>query len=299
MIVRRACSACPVLIVVGSVCVAVVLSLGSLSGCTTAAGPDLSRMSFSDEPLVGKFVWYDLITDDAAAARRFYGGLFGWTFEDTKGPRGDDYVLVLSDGVYIAGIVTRADPPDAEFSRWLPYVSVADVDASADRARAGGGQIVVAPLDVRLGRVAAIVDPEGAALGLARSSIGDPADATTAAAPGRVVWTELLANDDTAASLFYQAVVGYDVTTIERRGGTYTLLRAGGIDRAGVLQNPTDWDPQWLTYFGVDDPAAAAERAAALGGTVLLAPTAEVREGTMALVTDPAGAVLALQKLTS
>jgi predicted enzyme related to lactoylglutathione lyase len=257
-------------------------------------------MSFSDEPLVGKFVWYDLITDDAAAAQRFYGGLFGWTFEETKGPRGDDYVLVLDDGVYIAGIVTRPDPPDGtEFSRWLPYVSVADVDVSADRARSAGGQIVVAPLDVRLGRVAAIVDPEGAALGLARSSIGDPDDATTASAPGRVVWTELLADDDGAAASFYAAVVGYDAERIERRGGTYTLLRAGDADRAGILRNPTDWDPQWLTYFGVEDPAAAAERAAALGGRVLLAPTPEVREGTMALVTDPSGAVLALQKPTS
>ena len=41
-----------------------------------------------------------------------------------------------------------------------------------------------------------------------------------------------------------------------------------------------------------------ARRAAELGGEVLLEPTPEVREGTLALVTDPAGAVLALQKTT-
>jgi hypothetical protein len=146
--------------------------------------------------------------------------------------------------------------------------------------------------------VAAIVDAEGAALGLARSSIGDPDDTTTADAPGRVVWTELLADDDAGAASFYESVVGYKAETIERRGGLYTLLRAGGVDRAGILRNPTDWEPQWLTYFGVEDPAAAAERAAALGGQVLLEPTPEVREGTMALVTDPTGAVLALQKST-
>jgi predicted enzyme related to lactoylglutathione lyase len=257
-------------------------------------------MSFSDEPLVGKFVWYDLITDDAAVARQFYGGLFGWSFEKTKGPGGDDYFLALDEGVYVGGIVTRADPADGtEFSRWLPYVSVADVDASAGRARSAGGRVAVAPLDVRLGRVAAIVDSEGAALGLARSNIGDPDDATTAAAPGRVVWTELLTADDAAASSFYETVVGYDARAIERRGGFYTLLSAGGVDRAGILRNPTDWDSQWLTSFGVEDPAAAAEKAAALGGRVLLAPTPEVREGTMALVSDPSGAVFALQKSTS
>jgi predicted enzyme related to lactoylglutathione lyase len=276
-----------------------LLLVGALSGCSTAGGPDLSKMSFSDEPLVGKFVWYDLITDDAEVARSFYGGLFGWTFETTQGPLGDEYVLVRDDGVYIGGIVTRADPSDGtEFSRWLPYVSVADVDASADRARAAGARVVVAPLDVRLGRVAAIVDPEGAAIGLARSDIGDPDDATTAAGPGRVVWTELLADDEAAAASFYEAMVGYNAGTVERRGGLYTLLRASGVERAGILPNPTDWEPQWLTYFGVEDPAAAAERAAALGGRVLLEPTPEVREGTMALVTDPTGAVFALRKST-
>ena len=280
--------------------ISVLLFAGVIFGCSTAGGPDLSRMSFSEDPLVGKFVWYDLITDDAAVARQFYGGLFGWSFEKTKGPGGDEYFLALDDGVYVAGIVTRPDPADGtEFSRWLPYVSVADVDASADRTRSGGGRVAVAPLDVRLGRVAAIVDPEGAALGIARSSIGDPDDATTAAAPGRVVWTELLAADDAAASSFYASVVGYDAQVIERRGGTYTLLRADGVSRAGILRNPTDWKPQWLTYFGVEDPGAAAERASALGGRVLLAPTPDVREGTMALVSDPSGAVFALQKSTS
>lgn len=280
-------------------CLSVMVLVGALAGCSTAAAPDLSGMSFSSEPLVGKFVWCDLITDDADAARRFYGGLFGWSFEETDGPGGAPYWLAVDDGVYIGGIVTRADPSDGtDVSRWLPYVSVADVDTSVDRARASGARTAVAPLDVRLGRVAVIVDPDGAALGLARSNIGDPDDVTTAPGPGRVVWTELLAADDAAAGSFYSTVVGYDVATIERRGGDYTLLRFGGVQRAGVLQNPTDWQPQWLTHFGVEDPAAAAARAAELGGRVLLEPTPEVREGTMALVVDPSGAVLALMKAT-
>jgi predicted enzyme related to lactoylglutathione lyase len=277
-----------------------IVLVATLSGCASVAGPDLSEMSFSDEPLIGKFVWYDLITDDVEAARRFYGGLFGWSFEVTEGPRGTDYVLARDGGVWVGGMVTVADPADGtEYSRWLPYVSVADVDASADRASSAGGRVVVAPLDVRLGRVAVIVDPQGAAIGLARSRIGDPDDATTSGGPGRVVWTELIAGDDAAGASFYESVVGYDARTIDRRGGRYTLLTVGGVDRAGILLNPTDWEPQWLTHFGVDDPAAAAERAAELGGEVLLAPTPEVREGTMALVTDPSGAVLALHKWPS
>ena len=69
---------------------------------------------------------------------------------------------------------------------------------------------------------------------------------------------------------------------------------------AGILRNPTDrWSPVWLTYFGVADPAASAARAASLGGKVLLPVSPEVREGTMAVVQDPSGAILVLQKLTT
>jgi predicted enzyme related to lactoylglutathione lyase len=279
----------------------IVLALtAAVLGCTSSTGPDLSQMSFSDEPLIGKFVWYDLITDDAEAARTFYSGLFGWSFDRREGPGGNDYFLAHDDGRFIAGMVAVEQPPDgSEHSRWLPYVSVADVDASTSRSRGEGGRVVVEPLDVRLGRVSAIVDPEGAAIGLARSAIGDPDDETTAGGPGRIVWAELLADDDAAAAAFYRTVIGCETRTIDRRGGRYTLLVGGGTDRAGIFPNPTDWDPQWITHFGVADPAVAAARAEELGGTVLLAPTPEVREGSIAIVSDPSGAVLVLSKWSS
>jgi predicted enzyme related to lactoylglutathione lyase len=46
----------------------------------------------------------------------------------------------------------------------------------------------------------------------------------------------------------------------------------------------------------VADPAALAARAASLGGTVLLAPDPDVRKGSLAVVADPSGAIVALQK---
>ena len=49
---------------------------------------------------------------------------------------------------------------------------------------------------------------------------------------------------------------------------------------------------------GVSDDDAAAAGAAALGGEVLLGPDPELRNGTIALVVDPMGAVLALQQWT-
>ena len=57
-----------------------VLVTGSLLSCTTTNVPDLAGMSFSDEPLIGKAVWHDLVTDNPAAAQKFYEEPFGWTF---------------------------------------------------------------------------------------------------------------------------------------------------------------------------------------------------------------------------
>ncbi|HKE94197.1 MAG TPA: VOC family protein, partial [Povalibacter sp.] len=232
---------------------------------------------------------------------RFYGELFGWTFESTTAANGRPYLLARSGTAYVAGLLSVAPRSDGKkLSRWLPYVSVADVDAAVGRATQSRGTVAVAARDVRIGRVAAIVDPEGAVLGLVRSRIGDPDDTTTQAAPGRIVWTELISNDPAAAADFYRSVVGFETRTIERRGGRYTKLVAQGVDRAGILQNPADqWSPEWLTYLGVDDPAAAASRAEALGGRVLLPVSPGIREGTMAIIADPSGAVLVLQKVST
>ena len=282
--------------------VAHVVIVGSLalSGAWVAAAKvDLSGMSFTREPLVGKVIWNDLVTDDIAAARSFYGSLFGWTFEQGAARGGRAYSLARSGNVYVAGIVEmRTESKDTEFSRWLPYISVPDVDAAVAKATPAGAKVVAGPLNVRFGRVAALTDPEGAVFGLIHSDIGDPDDATTSPAPGRVQWTEMLSNDPELAARFYETVVGYTPKVVPRRGGQYTLLTRDQKDRAGILENPSDKaDPVWLTYFGVADPAATAARAQELGGTIVLPVSPELREGTMAVVTDPTGALLVLQKV--
>jgi predicted enzyme related to lactoylglutathione lyase len=257
-------------------------------------------MSFSDEPLIGKAIWHDLVTEDPAAAERFYEGLFGWSFQKTTGGGGHAYSVARSGSVWVAGIIAVDPPADGTtLSRWMPYLSVDDVDRAVETTVTAGGTVAATARNVPLGRVAAIVDREGTVIGLARSDIGDPDDGTTAAAPGRVIWTELLTNNVAAATEFYRRVVGFDARTIERRGGVYTLLGHNGIDRAGLLNNPVpNWTPIWLTYFGVKDAAAAAARAEELGGQILVPVSPEVREGTMAVVTDPTGALLVLQNLT-
>ena len=77
--------------------------LGGVAACTTAGQADLSGMSFSEKPLTGKVIWNDLITEDLASARRFYGGLFGWTFEDAPAQGGGEYVVARNGDTFVAG----------------------------------------------------------------------------------------------------------------------------------------------------------------------------------------------------
>lgn len=266
-----------------------------------ACAPGATRtgdIALTATPQIGKFVWHDLVTDDVGDAKRFYSGLFGWTFENARGPAGGSYTLVLADGIYIGGMVPLEDPAGADYSRWLGYLSVPDVDAAVSATEAAGGAGVVAPLDIgTIGRAAAVQDPQGAVVGLLRSAIGDPDDAMGPAA-GRVLWNELVAADADAAASFYGELAGYRANPVQRNGGRYTFLEQAGKPRAGVLQRPDDnIQPLWLTYFAIGDVQAASHRAAQLGGKVLLAPDATLRNGTMAVIEDPTGAVFALQQL--
>ena len=281
---------------------ALAIVLVGIAACTTPSTPQTNNMSLSSEPLVGKMIWHDLVTEDIDSAKQFYAGLFGWTFQASTGSRGKDYLIASMGDKFVAGLVSLDAPDDDQsYSRWLPYMSVSDVDLAVSRGVAAGATVAVTAQDVNVGRVAALIDPQGAVIGLARSNIGDPDDITTAAAPGRPVWTELLADDPAAAAKFYGSIANYDARTIERRGGEYTVLANSGNDRAGILQNPAEGDyaPVWLTAFGVEDPAAAAAKVKALGGTIILPVSPELRDGTTAVVTDPSGAILVLQTWTS
>jgi predicted enzyme related to lactoylglutathione lyase len=281
---------------------ALVLLAGgaSLIGCSsraTTTPPAGAASAPGYHP--GKFVWHDLVTRHPASARRFYGELLGWEFRDTT-RNGKPYAVARVGGAPVAGIVLHSEPTDKP-AAWLSYMSVPDVDEAVDRVSAAGGKTLYAAADLLdVARVAVVSDPQGAALGLVRVTGGDPADGPSPR-PGHIFWMEYLAEDAPAAVSFYETLSGYESTVKETEGGAeYYVLRRDGRSRAGLFQIPADSDenvdPNWLPYVRVDDPAALAGRVASLGGRVLLAPEAGIRGGTLAIVADPTGGALALQK---
>ncbi len=114
----------------------------------------------------GTFSWVDLATTDAAAAKSFYTGLYGWETEDTDAGDGAVYTMCRIDGDAVCGLFEMSEemratgvPPN-----WTSYVTVADADAAAARAKELGGGAIDDAFDVLdAGRMAVLKDPQGAA----------------------------------------------------------------------------------------------------------------------------------------
>jgi len=259
------------------------LSLALAAACASNAPPRLPPVTAEPTRLAtaGKFVWVDLVTEDVAAARSFYGELFGWTFRG-----GDRYTEVLHQGQPIAGIVEAASGVGG--ARWVGNLSVADVDRAADFVREHGGVVAREPVDApERGRLALVRDPEGALLLLLQSSSGDPPDAEPAT--GSWLWRELWTHDIAAATAFYTQLAGYEADLVELQGQSYPVLNAGGAPRAGLVAAPPEVHPQWLPYVRVADAEALATRAGELGARVV------VRDANTAILVDPVGAPIGIQ----
>jgi hypothetical protein len=115
----------------------------------------------------GNFVWHELYTRDVEAAKAFYAGVVGWTFEGMPMPGADrTYWLAKAGGSPVAGLLDmRGIVPDSDPPHWLSYLGVDDIDGRLAAIEQHGGRIVRPPFDVpEFGRVAIGADATGAFL---------------------------------------------------------------------------------------------------------------------------------------
>jgi uncharacterized protein len=267
------------------------LTLAATAGCRSARAPIPSvTPQPTGEYRDGKFVWLDLVTTDLPGVKRFYGELFGWTFEDVAGT---DYTVISHQGRPMAGIVNR---PTEAGSLWIASMSVRNVDTAAAYVSAHGGKVLRSPRDVPdRGRLGVVADPDGAIFAIMRSGTGDPADRE--AQPGDWLWMELWTNDLDSAASFYTGLVGYKDTTVVMPGaGGYHVFAKDRQPRAGVVKIPLQGvRPHWLPYIAVTTPDPIVSRVESLGGKVYLAPS-RVADGQAAIIADPSGAVITIQE---
>ena len=240
--------------------------------------------------------WVDLQTSDQDAAKAFYTGLFGWTYDDQPTPQGPVYSMAMIGGHPVAAIAPQSPELAAAGAppMWNTYLAVDSADEAAGKVEAAGGKVGMAPFDVvDAGRMAFVLDPSGAAVALwqANQHIG----ATLVNEPGAVTWNELITTDPSAVK-FYADVLGMTTSTMDMGGGPYTVFEAGGRMVGGTTAPQMPGVPNhWHVYFEVADADAAAAKAAELGGTVIVPPF-DIPVGRIAVIGDPQGAVFSIIK---
>lgn len=249
----------------------------------------------------GEFSWVNLGTTDPAAAKNFYGNLFGWECDDMPAGPEMTYTMCRLKNHYAAGLYALDKKMQSQglAPHWLPFINVRNADDIAKKASQGGSKVLIGPNDVLdVGRSAAMQDPTGAhfAIWQAKKHIG----AGIINEPGAMCWNELMTPDVDLAGRFYRTTFGWAAELVDMSAdSTYTIFEAGTTQVGGMMARPPqmkDVPPNWLTYFGVTDCDGAATKVGELGGKVLRPPTDIPNIGRFAVCKDGQGAVFALFK---
>lgn len=248
----------------------------------------------------GRFCWIDLSAHDAAAAKDFYGRVFGWQATDQPLPGGSAYTTFSLDGKRVGGLSQLpAEMRDAGVPpTWNSYVCVQDVARTVERAAALGGTVVMPAMQVmQHGHMAIVQDPTGAALCLWQPLEHGGADLW--GAPNSCCWNELATRDVERARDFYGSLFGWDFTEHPEAMSKYYIVRQGDEMAGGLMEMTAEWGDMpsgWTVYVAVADADATVDRVTAAGGS-LLVPPFDISVGRMAVLRDPQGALFDVIRL--
>ncbi len=238
----------------------------------------------------GGWIWYELLSPDVVAARRFYAEVVGWNWAAADPATG--YAMFSAGEIPIGGSMAMPGELGIPGAIWLGYVHVANVDVVVAAALQSGARQCVPPTDIPgVGRFAMIMDPQGAPVYVMTPLSQGGQSQSFAARVGHCQWNELLTPDPVAGVEFYVKNLGWQKGDVMNMGpmGEYQFLIGGG-QRFGAAMKRSEGPPIWRHYFGVDD-IDRATRAIATGGGKLRGEAQQVPGGAWAAVAfDPQGA---------
>jgi len=248
----------------------------------------------------GTPIWYELMSKNPLAARRFYADVVGWQIDEEL-PAGStmDYRMISAGDGLVGGVFRLTEDMCRQGASpcWMMYIGVDDVDACVAAIAACGGAVLLPPFDIaNVGRIAMVSDPQGAAFYVMRGASDEESTACDPERAGHGAWHELHATDGTRATDFYTSQFGWGKSRGVDMGpmGLYQLFSVEGRDLGGIMTDARFPRPAWLVYFRVDGIERAAARISQAGGQVINGPMEVPGGGWIVNGLDPEGAMFAL-----
>lgn len=107
-------------------------------------------------------IWFEVLGNDGAKLRRFYGEMFDWSFQVNDEA---DYGMVdCATGGIPGGVGAAPAGP----GRTTFYVKVDDIDAAMARGKKLGAEVLMPVTELPDVTVAVLEDPQGNPIGLAK-----------------------------------------------------------------------------------------------------------------------------------
>jgi predicted enzyme related to lactoylglutathione lyase len=267
-------------------------------------------MSERDGYEAGVPCWVAAILPDPEKAVGFYTQLFGWEARETMPPGspGKYFICTLRDRD-VAAVGSERGGSAPSVPAWGTYVWAESADDTATKVREAGGSVVMEPFDLLdAARIAVVADPAGAVFGVWQP--GEHRGARLVNEPGAWSMSQLTTPDPEGAMTFYGTVFGWETDTFDMGEGEITMWRVPGYmggepeqpvsrEVVGVMvpaSGPEEVAPHWSVDFWIDDTDAAADKAAELGGEVVVPPF-DTPVGRTAVLADPQGAMFSVSKV--
>lgn len=247
--------------------------------------------------LLGRVLWYELLTTDVKAAEKFYTAVAGWTISPFEGSQEPYGMWTRADGVSVGGLMKIPEamslPP-----HWRMFVGVPGLENAVSQVESLGGSSLSPVIEVpSVGRMRSMSDPQGSAFSLFEPA-SPPQQPEAEPQLGDVSWHELFATDAAAAMAFYAQLFGWQPTETMDMGpmGKYYMF-GRTFPLGGMMNKPAEManvPNHWSFYFRVPDVHSGAELVESGGGTVINGPM-EVPGGDWIVnCMDPQGATFSL-----